>query len=113
MDNRIYKHYSRRDKHELDVYIRKGIRDQKKALGENRRHHYHYWGHDLWVTVVGHNKAIVEDDYISKKDDIFNRSVYNLPVSKLSFTNDKSFYHSLRNCTKHGDNPVDSYKIYC
>lgn len=111
--DKSFKYYNRRDWHKYDVAIMKDIRRHKKYLGENRSHSYHYWGHDLHVTVVGRNKAIVEDGYTNKKDDTFTKSVYKLPVSKLSFTNDKYFYHSLRNCIKHGSKPVRSFKINC
>ena len=113
MDEVFIKHYSRREWHKYEVAIMNDIRYHKKSLGENRSYHYYYWGHYLDITVVGHNKAIVEDRYHNEKEDTFRKSVYELPVSKLSFTDDKAFYHSMRNCIKHGSKPVDSFQIKC
>lgn len=113
MDKQLVKRLTRRDWHKYEVAIMKNIRYYKKSLGENRSYHYYYWGHDLDITVVGHNKAIIEDNYTNEKEGTFRKSVYELPVSKLSFTDDKAFYHSMRNCIKHGSKPVDSFQIKC
>ena len=113
MDKQPVKHCNRRDWHKFEVEIKSDKRRHKKYLGENRTHHYYYWGHYLDITVVGHNKAIIEDSYTNEKEGTFRKSVYELPVSKLSFTDGKVFYHSMRNCIKHGSKPVGYYQIDC
>ena len=92
---------TRKDYHQFLVDVNNIVRKHKKSLGENRSYSYHYWGHDLQVSVLGHNKAIVGDCYFKEKDQSFDYTTYEVPVSKLSFTDDKSFYHSFRDYVKH------------
>lgn len=111
MENQITQcNLTRKDYHRFLVDVNSIVRKHKKFLGENRSYSYHYWGHDLKVSVLGHNKAIVEDCHFKEKDQSLDYATYEVPVSKLSFTDDKSFYHSFRDYVKHHAKSSDNHK---
>lgn len=114
MENQITQcNLARKDYHKFLVDVNNSVRKYKKSLGENRSYSYYYWGHELHVSVLGHNKAIVEDYHFKEKDRALCYVTYEVPISKLSFIDDKSFYHSFRNCIKHNAKLVDNFAIEC